>query len=714
MTPNDGRLTRVASRVNPHPFEIPKSLEAWEERARALKRRVRVATCQEGWERGPVEAEVFDGVRGDGFTVYKVLFETLPGFYATGNLFVPDGQGPFPAVINLFGHWRGGRLEHSDRASTLSRGVALSRMGIVAFVLDTVGYNDSIQVEHRFGGPAERLWAIGPARLQAANMVRSVDFVAQLPYVDASRIGCDGASGGGTHVLVLAALDERIRAVAVVNSVAAHTQPECPCETPPFLRVGTNNLHFAALVAPRPMQLTSCTGDWTKNTPEVEYPALRAVYELYSAADRLSTFHQDAPHNYNAASRAATYRFFARWLLGDPDRPIEGLEVDLPCPREELLIFPGHPKPRRFGTQAEVIAAVKAADAAAAAIPRAQDGFKRANELLGGQLRHLLGEGLDRACGWKVVDRGGGRGDGYEFRRYEVGTEEGSEAIPITIAWPEAASPVQRGGQAAESEVQSRGEAGAFGQRGGSDSLFGSAPAPAAPPVLLLHDSGQGFFWRSEETGSGRRDQTGSGAPPQGGCPGDGQPGAGPGPLIRALLQKGRMVCTADLFLTGSYQSSPIGTAGRNTAIPSFECYNLTDAACRARDVGMICAALAFGLRTQVSVAAFGEAALWAALGIGLTPAVASATLEIGEWDESEATYLRRLYVPHLLRLGGLKVGWLAFAPRPLRLFTGAASVAGDARAIYEAAGAAGQLRVHKGPFDLARHLELLCDLEAR
>lgn len=664
MTPNDARLTRVHSRVNPHPFPIPSRLEEWEERARLLRRRVRVATCQEGWERGPVEAEIFDGVEGDGFTVYKVLFPTLPGFYATGNLFVPHGEGPFPAVINLFGHWRGGRLEHSDRASTLSRGVALSRMGIVAFVLDTVGYNDSIQVDHRFGGPPERLWAIGPARLQAANMVRAVDFVTQLPYVDAQRIGCDGASGGGTHVLVLAALDERIRAVAVVNSVAVHTQPECPCETPPGLRVGTNNLDFAALVAPRPMLLTSCTGDWTKNTPEVEFPALRAVYELYQAADRLSTYHQDAPHNYNAASRVQTYRFFARWLLGDPDRPVDGLEVDLPCPREELLIFPRHPKPRDFGDQAQVIAALKAADAAAWPEPRNPEELKGAKERFGGQLRHLLlGEELDRPGGFKAVNRGSGSRSGFAFARLELGTEALGEAIPLTIAWN--GSP---GGSAGGNEGRS------------GEGFFGEVPSPAAPPVVLLDERGESAFWQGDE----------------------------PGPLVRALLDQGRVVCTADLFLTGSYQSSPIGVAGRNTGIPSFECYNLTDAALRVRDVGLVCAALSHGFGARVSVAAFGDAALWAALGIGLTPAVASAVLELPEWEEGEESYLRRLYVPHLLRLGGLKLGWLSFAPRPLRLFGRASVAAAPARAFYEAAGVPERLLVHEGPFDPALHLALL------
>src|SRR5687768_16397242 len=39
----------------------------------------------------------------DGYTVRNVIFQTRPGLYATANLYVPDGKGPFPAVINVHG-----------------------------------------------------------------------------------------------------------------------------------------------------------------------------------------------------------------------------------------------------------------------------------------------------------------------------------------------------------------------------------------------------------------------------------------------------------------------------------------------------------------------------------------------------------------------------------------------------------------------------------
>ena len=48
--------------------------------------------------------------RGD-YTVEKVYFETLPGFYTTGSLFRPKGKsGKHPGVLCPHGHWREGRF----------------------------------------------------------------------------------------------------------------------------------------------------------------------------------------------------------------------------------------------------------------------------------------------------------------------------------------------------------------------------------------------------------------------------------------------------------------------------------------------------------------------------------------------------------------------------------------------------------------------------
>ena len=75
------------------------------------------------------------------------------------------------------------------------------------------------------------------------------------------------------------------------------------CENAPNLRLDCTNVEFAAMMAPRPLLMVSATGDWTANTPRIEFPAVRAIYRLYGAEERVATVQVDAPHNYNRRSR---------------------------------------------------------------------------------------------------------------------------------------------------------------------------------------------------------------------------------------------------------------------------------------------------------------------------------------------------------------------------------------------------------------------------
>ena len=113
----------------------------------------------------------------------KVYFESLPGFFVTGNLYRPVGQGPFPAVLSAHGHWTYGRLENSPLVSGPGRAITLARQGFVVFTYDMIGYNDSRQLTHAFGGPREHLWGLSLAGLQLWNSIRSLDFLESLPYV---------------------------------------------------------------------------------------------------------------------------------------------------------------------------------------------------------------------------------------------------------------------------------------------------------------------------------------------------------------------------------------------------------------------------------------------------------------------------------------------------------------------------------------------------
>src|SRR5262249_40579466 len=110
-----------------------------------------------------------------------------------------------------------------------------------------------------------------------------------------------------------------IRFDAPANMVSLIMQGGSLCENAPNLRLDTENVEIAAMMAPRPMLMTSATGDWTRNVPTEEFPAVRAIYALYDHTADVENVHLDAPHNYNADNREAMYAFFGKHVLGQSD-----------------------------------------------------------------------------------------------------------------------------------------------------------------------------------------------------------------------------------------------------------------------------------------------------------------------------------------------------------------------------------------------------------
>lgn len=290
-------------------------------------------------ERTALHPVVFGELKHEDYTVSKVYFESLPGFLVTGNLYRPIGQGPFPAILSAHGHWAYGRLENTSLVSAPGRAINLARQGFVVFTYDMIGYNDSRQLSHTFGGPRENLWGLSLAGLQLWNSLRSVDFLEGLPYVRRDAIGMTGESGGGTQTFLLAAVDDRIAVAAPVNMISLHMQGGCLCENPPGLRLDTTNVEIAASIAPRPLLMVSATGDWTANTMESEFPAVRSLYTLSGAADRVHAVRVQAEHNYNRESREAMYAWMARWLQKAPADVKRPERAFTPDPLNALLVF---------------------------------------------------------------------------------------------------------------------------------------------------------------------------------------------------------------------------------------------------------------------------------------------------------------------------------------------------------------------------------------
>ena len=338
----------------PRSFPEIESRGAWQERVREIREQALVSCGL--WpmpEKPPLNAKIFGRIARDGYSVEKVYFQTYPGCYLAGNLYRPlgQGQGPFPAVLNPHGHWKKGRLEDTTLGSIPARCINFARQGLVAFSYDLVGYNDTqfapnpdapgYKAHRQFGArPADQLWNISLMGLQTWNSLRALDFLESLPEVDRSRIGCTGASGGGTQTFMLGAVDDRLAAQAPTGMVSHSMQGGCLCENAPGLRVEYSNMEIAAAAAPRPQILVAATGDWTKTTLTIEGPALERIYRLFNAPEKLRYVRLDFDHNYNQPSREQVYGWFGKWLRGLPEAtPI----AEQPCQKEpdtDLRVFP--------------------------------------------------------------------------------------------------------------------------------------------------------------------------------------------------------------------------------------------------------------------------------------------------------------------------------------------------------------------------------------
>ena len=169
-------------------------------------------------------------------------------------------------------------------------------------------------------------------------------------------------------------------------------QGGCLCENTPLLRVDTNNMEIGACMAPRPMMMIAATGDWTKLTPTVEFPAVQSVYRLLDAEDKVKFAQFDSPHNYHKESREAVYGWFAHWLQGRAEiTPIKEKASSIPT-LTELLVFYGMPRPANELNEPQLTDALIAARQKqfADALPRNAEGLERFKANYGKALQYAL------------------------------------------------------------------------------------------------------------------------------------------------------------------------------------------------------------------------------------------------------------------------------------------------------------------------------------
>ena len=384
-------------------YKMPEysSLDAWKQRAAFLRKRIlHSAGLAPLPEKGPLNAQVFGGVSRNGYMTAKVLLETYPGFFLGGNLYRPiNRRGRFSGVVSPHGHWPYGRLADRPVGSVPARGITLARQGYVVFTYDMVGFGDTVQLPHRFGSKRNELWGVNVLGLQLWNSIRATDFLSSLPYVNPKRLAVTGASGGATQAFLLSAVDDRIRYAAPVNMISALMQGGSPCENAVNLRLDTFNVELAALMAPRPMLMVSATGDWTRNTPTNEFPAIRKIYGLFDAENEVESVQFDSPHNYHQESREAVYAFLGKRIHGDENpAALKEMPFRVP-PLNSMLSLWGRRLPKRAVDLATFVSdrIREAKTQIASLLPSDAESLSRAREFLREQLAFSIMAALPTA-----------------------------------------------------------------------------------------------------------------------------------------------------------------------------------------------------------------------------------------------------------------------------------------------------------------------------
>ncbi|MBL6764235.1 MAG: acetylxylan esterase [Verrucomicrobiae bacterium] len=382
--PKDRRLGELKDLNGYFGFTPPATLQAWNQRSEFVKRRILVS--QGLWplpERTPMNPVIHGRIDEGDYTIEKVYFESVPGFFVTGSLYRPKNpKGKVPAVVCPHGHWREGRFydhekslpgdiiigaerfENGGRNHIQARCVTLARLGCVAFAVDMIGYADSKQLSydlvHRFAKQRPEMnsgnnWGFFSPQaeanlqnvmgLQTWNGIRSIDFLLTLPEVDPKRVAVTGASGGGTQTMLLGAVDDRVALSMPMVMVSTAMQGGCTCENASLLRIGTGNVEFAALFAPKP-QIMNCANDWTRELADKGFPQLVDLYKLTGAKNHVKLIRgEHFRHNYNYVTRAQMYQWINQhFKLGHPT-PI--IEQDFQFRTEdELTVWDEkHPRP---------------------------------------------------------------------------------------------------------------------------------------------------------------------------------------------------------------------------------------------------------------------------------------------------------------------------------------------------------------------------------
>ncbi|MBQ3333201.1 MAG: hypothetical protein IJG83_07230 [Thermoguttaceae bacterium] len=290
------------------------------------------------WDKTPLNPQVTGTMTGeDGVRIEKIVLETLPHFYATGTMFLPDESKyppPYPGVLVVCGH------SFEGKACELYQGIARlgAEHGLAMYVQDPIDQGERMQhigddgkpylssvAAHNVVGATSSLLGRNAATFEVWDMTRALDYLQSRPDIIPDKLGVAGNSGGGTQTSYIMSLDDRV-AVATpscyICSLYGHlTHQSNPQDAEQNIfgqaAFGMDHIDYVLMRAPKPTLLCTKTNDFFNVADTwVGYRAAKRIYSQLRRAENLDIIENYGDHGYCPENLEASIRWFVRHFTG--------------------------------------------------------------------------------------------------------------------------------------------------------------------------------------------------------------------------------------------------------------------------------------------------------------------------------------------------------------------------------------------------------------
>ncbi|SEP02829.1 Acetyl xylan esterase (AXE1) [Halogranum amylolyticum] len=288
-------------------------------------------------EKTPLEPEVTGTLERDDYIIEKVVFQSLPGFHVTTNLYLPKEKvvdNGFPGVLFFCGHASVGKAATVYQQACIE----LVSQGFAVLAVDPIGQGERHQfydpetgqnprentIEHSYLGHQCQLIGTNLARYFVWDCIRAFDYLASRPEVDQSRIGAMGNSGGGMQTGYLMLADDRLAAAVpccFITSKEDYMKTGQAQDGEQILwraiERGPRYDDFLTGFAPKPVQIGAAQSDFL--CIEGAYRTVaraESVYGQYDAVDNIDLVISPETHGLSPTLRQAAINWFRSHLQG--------------------------------------------------------------------------------------------------------------------------------------------------------------------------------------------------------------------------------------------------------------------------------------------------------------------------------------------------------------------------------------------------------------